>query len=187
MADHCKCKRGPCPECGSHCKRCGCDCDGTPVAVKAARKRGHRGGGVATPLPVVGRDHPPLRKTPRIAKVVGKLEGIDDTKDLWTAFGFTEAQRKSLPSLKQRREGSVPAGSDRLSRLIMRLDEATSQIAGILYPGDPEALTRGLAAKVTKVCLQRKRLPLQIWSQLCVPLLTKHRHEVSRAESVARY
>ena len=66
------------------------------MAVKLARKRGHRGRGKATALREAdgsgGRDHPPLRKTPRIAKVVGKLEGIDDTKDLWTAFGFTKAQ-----------------------------------------------------------------------------------------------
>lgn len=154
MANHCKCKRGSCPECGSHCKRCGCDCDGTPVAVKVARKRGHRGAGRATILRVAdgsgGRDHRPLRKAPRIAKVVGKLEGIEDTKDLWTAFGLTEAQRSNLPSLKQRKEGSVPAGSKQLSRLIVPLNESTSQIASILYPGDPEALTRALAAKRAK-------------------------------------
>src|SRR5690348_276257 len=34
------CRRGPCPECSSQCRRCGCACDGVAPEIKLQRKRG---------------------------------------------------------------------------------------------------------------------------------------------------
>ena len=146
----CKCKVGSCGDCGASCRRCGCACDGVSPEVALARRRGHRGRGKSA--------RPSWERTPPPAKVLKVsapfTDDLEDTEEVWTAFGFTPAMKKKLPSKNDRQHGTADSDSPGWRALRQRMVDANATLAKILYPGDPQAL---LSETGKKLCNTRRR------------------------------
>ena len=107
IAMTCKCKVGSCGECEASCRRCGCACDGRSPEVALARRRGHRGRGKSA--------RPSWERTPPPAKVLKVsapfTDDLEDTEEVWTAFGFTSVMKKKLTSKIDRQHGTAERDS----------------------------------------------------------------------------
>ena len=134
----CKCKVGACLLCGSTCSGT-CSNDWTSNPAKAEKDRLER--------------EAAKRARMEITKSVELEEGtsnklLQNTNDLWEAFGWSEATKKKLPSERSRvsDETLQETGGSGWSTMVQSVLSAATRTAEILYPANSHSLLLEVAS-----------------------------------------
>lgn len=161
---NCTCKVGACSTCSSTCRRCGCGCDGVDPQVAKSRKSGaqpkesrRKSSKGKSKQRLAAMDAEVAVKNDAIALGRGEADLAEAQTDadnkspltrVWEFFGFTEGQRKKLPSRAAAKAGLVDKNSSAWYAMVQSFLTAATRVAEVLYPGNVQDLLLAVASRI---------------------------------------